>query len=504
MNLLGYICCFVFGCFQVFCYEDDESGRSSYSITNVIRSNPELCLQMLDDHIINTKTKAKSAEVRIFAESVTEIPINNNNKVTSSKKKNRKIKSKNVVADNNIKCVNQRDNCVYSAFLISTDGYMVTNYSLLKKFTNFYMETTVKEKNKDVVKKVKLDVIGYDEYLDIMILKANIKTTNNLTIGGYSNSKVLRYVYCICGENCKLSGCTEIKFKNVKNKKNYKEDDNVKKINCYSNCYDYLSPCVLVDINGFFVGMKVNCGKFAGNKFCGYNSIIPFNDLKKCINDIKSKKYNSFEYDCFDLVSVDTRLKNIKRLSSNYGCYIDKVTPRVAKSGLNVGDVIIAINGTVISGIASFDNIFPYIKNDDITFLVSRNNGKNVEVKISSGILSDVKYDIINENTLNINGATLVNLNDIQINLLKSKSSVASGVLVSEVKDINNWKCGSNFVITNIYGKYKISSVSDIVNIFKNINNYVTKSDISKRIPFIISGFYMNDPTKEASFVLDL
>lgn len=511
MKIFSYFCCVFLGCHLLFCdslCQDEEC----YSLESIVKKNPEMSHQILDDHIANIKAKAKSALVRIFGENDVDIPIVNDDSGAAVKGKRKgflknKFKgegnsAKNKKNVNNIKRMTRRDHCECSGFFIGPDGYIITNYTLLKNFSRFYTEMTVKEKNKDVSKRVKLDIVGYSEFYDIVLLKGDIKSSDYILLGDYGDFKVFRYVYSICGDDYKFSTCTDVELKNTLKKGNIK--NNVTKVNCYSGSYDHLKPCILIDINGFFIGMRVNCGKFVNNNVCGYGSVIAFSDLRESINEIKTKKYTSFKYDCFNLVSVDDRFKNIKRLQLSYGCYVDAIKCKFANFDLRVGDVIIGVNGTAVNDIESFDRLFNYVKNKDIVFRVNRGS-KNIDVKVVSGILSDVKYEF-SRNKLNVNGALLVDLNDSHLNLLKSRKSpnISGGVLVSDVNDSNVWKCGSNFVITTVYGKYNVGSVVDIVNIFKNINNYVVRSSVNKKIPFIISGFYLDNPTKEGSFVLDI
>lgn len=501
---LGYI---FFGSFNIFC-EDETKSVNYYSLENSIMSNPELSHQILDGYIVNVETKSKLALVKIIGErkDVDDVEkrrsVVNKRGVSKNKKKGSKVvNSPNVVngSNNDVKKITKTSGCECSGFLISNDGYIITNCSLIKNYSELYTKLTVKGKKGDVEKKVKLDLVGYDEYLDIALLKGNIKTLNNVVIGNYGPSKVFRYVYCICGDDYKVSGFTDIEFSGRNSKK---KGDNVKKINTYSSSYDYLKPCILVDINGFLVGMRVNCGKFVKNEVCGYKSIIPFNALRKSIAAIKSNKYNAFEYGCFNLVSVDDRLKGLKRLSVNHGCYVDKITCNNAKLGLKVGDVILGINGYSVSDIESFERAYSCLKNDDLVFSVSR-NGQVVNVKVVSGIVSDVKYDIVGNNTLVVDSAKLVNLDDTKLNLLKNLGVFnVKGVLVSDVSNLDKWECGNDFVITNVYGKYGVGSITDIVNVFKNIDKYINKSDTSNGIPFIISGFYINKPNNKRSFVL--
>ena len=358
MSKIAYFGC-IFVSFFLLYSEDGVKGVDCYSLEDGIKSNPEFAHQILDGHIVNLKERSKLAMLTIFGEKDVDVNVDGKKRV-NNKRSIGKVAKKGLLnssvrsGSDSIKRVIKKDRCECSGFLISSDGYMITNYSLLKNFSRFFTRIVVKEKKKDVNKMVKLDLVGYDEYLDIALLKGNIKTSNNLLIGGYGDSKVFRYLYCICGEDYKVSGCTEVEFSNVKNRS---EGDCAEKINCYSSSYDHLKPCVLVDINGFLVGMRVNCGKFVKNSVCGYKSIVAFKDFKKSISEIRSKKYNSFEYDCFKLVSVDDRLKGIKRLSVNYGCYVDSVNCNSSKLGLKVGDVIVGINGSSVSDIESFEKV---------------------------------------------------------------------------------------------------------------------------------------------------
>ena len=106
------------------------------------------------------------------------------------------------------------------------------------------------------------------------------------------------------------------------------------------------------------------------------------------------------------------------------------------------------------------------------------------------------------DNCLSVGGARLVNLDDVKLNLLKNVGVFnVKGVLVSDVSNQRNWGCGKDFVITSVYNKYSVGSVIDVINVFKNIERYVNKVDMGKGVPFVISGFYLNKPDEERTFV---
>lgn len=440
-------------------------------INDVVNKYPDLVQKTLDNHIKSIIKKNNHAIVKIYG--------SQDNSINNNKKNN---------LPKNIKSINEHSSIEYSGFFISSDGYIISNYSLLKEYNSLYIEPT-DSKN---MGKLKLNIVGYDEYADIIILKANIKTQNFISINeNTKNEKVSNYIYPIQGTECKINGYKDIQY-NYYNNKNHKHN-NSERYN-FSRSYSDFTPLALIDINGHFVGLKVFNGKYKYNKLDYYNSIIPSNKVIPIINCIREKGYNIYETSDFNISAVNDKKKKFKKINVSEGCYIEKINnENLKKYNLKQGDIIIGINNYKIYDINSFEKIFNKERNNDIVFEIIQ-SGKNNKILVPSGIISDIKYEYKNKE-LFIAGAQLINLTKQQIESINKKNKFDGGVLISKFLKKKNWKCQENFVITKI-NRQRVYTTEDIVMILKNINTRLN-SDKVEIEPIFIEGFYIEETIKE-------
>ena len=461
-----------------------ENDNLIKTIENIVYKNPEIVQKSLNNHIKRIIDKNKQAAVKIYGSLENDL---NNNK-----------KGKNALPKN-IKNIKEHSDIEYSGFFISSDGYIISNYSPLKGFESLYID----DYNSKEKKKIKLKNVGYDESSDIIILKAEIKTQNYLEIGRNTvNKESSEYIYPIQGTEYKLSKQTNVEYNNYNRKKNKK--NGVETYN-YSQNYSNITPLALIDINGNFVGFKVFNGGYLSNKLDYYNSIIPLKNLSQIIECIKKNGYNICETDNFSIVPLNDKIKSLKRIKVSNGCYIEEIKNNILKKyDLNKGDTIVKINNYSVNDIISFEKIFNLNKNSDICFEIYR-DGKNKKVCIPSGILGDIKYEYKN-NELIISGAQLINLTKDQkdqIAKINKKNNFKGGILISKFFNKEKWRCHENFVITKI-NRHEVSKIEDFVMILKNIpkRTYEGKVEIE---PLLIQGFYIEESEKEKKcFALQL
>ena len=447
-------------------------------INDVVNKYPDLVQKTLDNYIKKIIKKNNLAIVKIYG--------SQDNNINNNKKNN---------LPKNIKSINEHSNIEYSGFFISSDGYIISNYSLLKEYNSLYIEPTDSKNGK----KLKLNIIGYDEYADIIILKANIKIQNFISINeNTKNEKFSNYIYPIQGTECKINGYKNIQY-NYYNNKNHKHN-NSERYN-FSRSYSDFTPLALIDINGHFVGLKVFNGKYKYNKLDYYNSIIPSNKVVPIINCIKEKGYNIYETSDFNISAINDKKKSVKRIKTSNGCYIEEIKNNILKEyDIKKGDIIVKINGYDVYDIASFEKIFNLKKNNDICFEINR-DGKNKTICIPSGILSDIKYEY-KDKKLVISGAQIIDLTKNQIEIINKKNKFKGGILISKFFNKEKWRCHENFIITKI-NRQRVYKTEDFVNILKNITLKVSEGKIEIE-PLLIQGFYIEESEKEKCFALML
>ena len=492
---------------------DTNTNNSSHvnSLKKIIENYPELACDFLDNvkainfqnaenTIVNLKCKKKEN---------LDLPKENNNNNSKEKKGGKKKKICNKKKKNeeskkdefSIKKITKYDNLMCQGFFVSNDGYIIADYSLIKGYDNISIIDP-----KDINKEIPATIVGYDEYLSLILLKADIKVDKFIGFTEYDKSKKFKYVQAINKGLFKVDGYTEVEFDNEddnKKKKKGKKDKNIsnklntKTFNSYSNSRNDIKTSVLINVDGYLVGMSVYDGKFVNNSISNYMSILPYNYIYKAINEFISKKYYVHDYNIFSVVSIDERIKAIKRLKLNKGCVVETVSPRLEKCGLKVNDIIVEINGNAVNNVKEFDYLFKYFNSDDIKLKVNR-EGNDILLTLKDGICGSIKYEYIN-NGIVVNNATLTNIDKVSMDLFNRSNNFKGGVLISNITDKNKWNCDSNFVITKIKD-INVRNVDDVVRILKMINNNYKSENNFDGISLLIEGFYTKDINNKKCF----
>lgn len=480
---------------------DVKNNQQVHSLQRMIENYPELASGFLDNLKAVNCQKSEESIVNLICKSKENIDVPNENKDNKNNKKSKKNKNADSNKDDvSIKKITKFDNVKCQGFLISNDGYIIADYSLMKGCNNVFVVDS-----KDITKEIPATIVGYDEYLSLILLKADIKTDKFIGFTEYDKSKKFKYVQKISKGEYKVDGYTEVEFNNTSNNnkkdknknKNNTNSVNTKTFNSYSNTRSDIKTSVLINVDGYLVGMSVFGGKFLNNTISGYNSILPYNYIYKAINEFISKKYYVHDYNIFGLVSVDERVKAIKRLKLDKGCVVETVSPRLERCGLKVNDIIVEVNGNSVNNIKEFDYIFNYYNSNEVKLKVNR-EGKEILLTFKDGICGNLKYEYIN-NGIVFNSATIVNIDKVSADSFNRSKNFKGGVLISDISDKTKWNCNSNFVITKIKD-IPVKNVDDVISILKKINRSYKVDNDFDGISLLIEGFYTKDINNKKCF----
>ena len=480
---------------------DVKNNQQVHSLKRMIENYPELASGFLDNLKAVNCQKSEESIVNLICKSKENIDVPNENKDNKSDKKSKKNKKQKINKDDvSIKKITKFNNIKCQGFLISNDGYIIADYSLMKGCNNVFVVDT-----KDITKEIPATIVGYDEYLSIILLKADIKVDKFIRFTEYDKSKKFKYLQKISKGEYKVDGYTEVEFNNTStnNKKDKSKNKNntnsvnTKTFNSYSNTISDIKTSVLINVDGYLVGMSVFGGKFLNNTISGNNSILPYNYIYKAVNEFISKKYYVHDYNIFGLVSVDERIKAIKRLKLDKGCVVETVSPRLERCGLKVNDIIVEVNGNSVNNIKEFDYIFNYYNSDEVKLKVNR-EGKEILLTLKDGICGNLKYEYIN-NGIVFNGATIVNIDKVSADSFNRSKNFKGGVLISDISDKTKWNCNSNFVITKIKD-IPVKNVDDVINVLKKLNRSYKVNNDFDGISLLIEGFYTKDINNKKCF----
>ncbi len=259
-----------------------------------------------------------------------------------------------------------------SGVIISPDGYIVTNYHVIKNAD--IIEVTLNDKRKFQTK-----VIGYDEMTDIALLKIDEKNLSYLRYGNSDKIKVGQWVLAI-GNPFNLTstvtaGIISAKARDINIMSRYG-------IEAFIQTDAAVNPGnsggALVNTAGELVGINTAIASNTGS-YTGYSFAIPVNIVKKVVDDLI--KYGKVQRAFLGASIVDLNADIAKYLgiSKTEGVYIYEINPQGAakKAGLRKGDIIESINGIEINSLPQLqEQLAKYHPDDEINIIALRSNKK--------------------------------------------------------------------------------------------------------------------------------
>ena len=323
-----------------------------------------------------------------------------------------------------------------SGVIISADGYIVTNNHVIDGADEIEVTT-----NDDQV--LKANVIGSDDVTDVALLKVEGKDFHALPFGDSDQLKVGEWVLAV-GNPFNLTSTVTAGIVSAKGRGDisggYDPRAAQNKIQSYIQTDAAVNPGnsggALVNTKGELVGITTAIISETGN-YVGYSFAIPINIIKKVVSDIK-------QYGVVQRALIGIKFGNLSDLKSqepekyskikiNDGVYVGEFlyNSSAQKAGIQVGDIITAINGTKVkTGQELKAQISRYSPGDKVDIQVYRNDAtKNftVELKNDQGTTDVVKQ--MNPN--DILGATFKALSDET----KARLGINYGVEVTELSN---------------------------------------------------------------------
>jgi len=374
-----------------------------------------------------------------------------------------------------------------SGVIISSDGYIVTNNHVIDGANEIEVTT-----NDDQVLKAK--VIGSDDLTDVALLKIEGKDFHALPFGDSDALKVGEWVLAV-GNPFNLTSTVTAGIVSAKGRGDVADGFGSRnardKIQSYIQTDAAVNPGnsggALVNTKGELIGINTAIVSETGN-YVGYSFAIPINLVKKVVSDLK--QYGVVQRALLGIKIDDLSYLKDKdpdkygKIKINDGVYVGEFPSNSSaqKAGIQVGDVITAINGTKVkTGQELRAQVSRYSPGDKVDIQVYRNDAtKNftVELKNDQGTTDVVKQ----KNPNDILGATFNALSDDA----KSRLGISYGV---EVTDLSNGKLKSEgikkgFIILTANDN-RISSPDDMQQVVSSI----LKQDPDDR-GLYIKGFY--------------
>ena len=222
-----------------------------------------------------------------------------------------------------------------SGFIITPDGYIVTNYHVIENAEKL----TVTLNNEE---KLEAEVVGYDAGNDVALIKVDVEQMNPVSIG---DSDALRVGETVCAIGNPLGELTNTLTIGVVSALDREVNTdgtpiNMMQTDCAINSGNSGGP--LFDMNGNVIG--ITTAKYYGDTIEGIGFAIPINDVMRIVADLKEYGYVTGQpYMGVTVKDMNAYTAQMYRLP--VGVFVDTVESGscAEAAGLEPGDIITAI-----------------------------------------------------------------------------------------------------------------------------------------------------------------
>lgn len=373
-----------------------------------------------------------------------------------------------------------------SGVIISVDGYIMTNNHVIDGADE--LEVTLNDNRKYSAK-----VIGADPQTDIALIKIEANNLSTIPFGDSDQLKVGEWVLAI-GNPFNLTSTVTAGIVSAKGRGGISRGSGG--IESFIQTDAAVNPGnsggALVNTKGELVGINTAIYSETGN-FAGYSFAVPISIAGKVASDLK--QYGAVQRAMLGVSMLDVKNvqdeKETEKLKVTEGAYVAGFAqPSAAKqAGMEVGDVIVAVNNTKIRSASSLqEQISKYRPGDKVKITVNRygtTKDFTIELRNSQGNTEVVKSV---GNVSEVLGAAFKPLTDKQ----KRELGLSYGI---EVAGLSNGKLKDAGItkgyVIMVVNEQPVSTPEE----FEQIVDRILKSGGNDKVLFI-KGLYPNGRTK--------
>lgn len=344
-----------------------------------------------------------------------------------------------------------------SGFIISSDGYIVTNNHLVEKANKI----TVKMLNND---EYPAKIIGTDPQTDIAVIKIDAKKLPTVVLGDSDTLEVGEWLVAV-GSPFGLSHSVSAGILSAKGRNTVGLADYENFLQTDAAINPGNSGGTLLDLEGKVVGINTAIFSRSGG-YMGIGFAIPINMAKTVIDQLIKKGNVVRGYLGVKIQPLTKDLANSFGLSDHNGVLVAQVEPGTPaeKAGLKQGDIITSLDNKPVTNIGDFRNTIASSAPESAHTLGVMRDKKTLQLSTVVGNLSDSvsANKLAKEEPQSITkiGLSVQNLTEEIAGKIGVKSGagvVISGVKAGSLADISGLSRGTVILEVN---RNKINDVS--------------------------------------------
>lgn len=275
-----------------------------------------------------------------------------------------------------------------SGFILTNDGYIVTNYHVIEGAES--IQVTTYDNSAYEAK-----LIGYDESSDVAVLKTDAKGLTPVTLGDSDNMNVGDSVVAIGNPLGELTFSLTSGSVSALNRKITISNTamNLIQTDCAINSGN--SGGALFNSHGEVIGITnakySSSGNSSGASIDNIGFAIPMNSVRSIITSIIEKGYIEKVYIGITISSQNTDSRSRRGQSGSGSAQsvtvasVESDSP-AAKAGLQEGDIITELNGEKITKTTEITSFLLTAKAGDVITLTINRDGETMKIKVTLGV----------------------------------------------------------------------------------------------------------------------
>jgi len=364
-----------------------------------------------------------------------------------------------------------------SGVILSSNGYIVTNYHVIEEADNI-------EVRLDNKREYSCKVVGFDRSTDLALLKIDAEQLHYLELSNSDSLNVGEWVLAI-GNPFKLSSSVTAGIVSAKGREiNIFDNQGVESfIQTDAAINPGNSGGALINTNGKLVGINTAILTYNG-KYEGFSFAIPSTIVKKVVNDLREYGTVQRAWMGLGIQDIDSEKSQKMKLDFVSGVAVELIEKDGAakEADIRTGDVIISLGGRPTKSKPDFlEIISQYSPGAEVDVIIIRKGKRLVKNVILRNQLNTT--DLIGVRKDKILTDLGFELRDLA-SKEKSRLSTEGVMVVSIMKDskIDGINMDPGFIITSINDK-SVVSVTELITAMEAKDGLV-----------VLKGFYENFP----------
>jgi len=271
----------------------------------------------------------------------------------------------------------QRSQSLGSGVIVSADGYVLTNTHVIGNQSESIRVTTGDGQERPA------RLVGVDQVSDLAVVKIEGANYQPLPWGDSSRLRVAEWVLAV-GNPFQLSGTVTLGIVSTVSRSAEQVGSYQDFIQTDAAINPGNSGGALINARGELVGINTMIYSETGG-YQGIGFAIPSNAARSIMNELIQNGAVSWgSIGGMGLITVDERTARRNRLPST-GAYVQNIARNAPayRSGLEPGDLVVAINGQAVSSADQIDRVVTRMKvGSTATLRVIKGDGRTIDLQV--------------------------------------------------------------------------------------------------------------------------